>query len=158
MQTRIRTWFVPALLAAGAAGAALALRSTATAQDEGVVAAHFVGADSSKGATPELVLFNLTPTQMTLTLTLVDPEGTPVVHRVGEIELGSRQTKTVDLLEQFSRDLPRGQKPYAGRFAVVVRGAAPFDESTVVAHLAQYYGKRKKPSAAYVLRPVFLRE
>lgn len=149
---------------AGTLGGALALASLAAAalflgeagaQQATVSSAHFGGAQSQKGAVPELVLFNTTAAPMTLDLRLVAADGTTLVDRAGEIDLGSRQTVFVSLAEQLSRDLPKGVAPYKGTFSVVVSGADPFAESTVVAHVAQYFGSRKSPKAAYVLRPLF---
>lgn len=149
---RTALW-IPVAAAAGLAVAAAL--GTAGAQEEVRRAAHFAGVDGGKGAAPELVLFNTTGTPMTLDLKLVDPEGNVLVDRADEIELGFQQTAFVDLAEQLRRDLPRNVKPYRGSFAVVVSGGPPFDASTVVGHVAQYYGARARPKAAFVLQPLF---
>jgi hypothetical protein len=57
----------------------------------------------------------------------------------------------VDLMEQFSRDLPKRTKPYQGLFSVEVSGASPFGANTVLIHVTQFYGSRKNPKAAFVL-------
>ena len=147
---------IAAFVAAAALGAALFPRGEADAQAVVVSVAHFAGAQSDKKSVPELVLFNTTAAPMTLDLRLHAPDGSVLADRAGEIELGARQTVFVGLAEQLARDLPEGTKPYRGSFSVVVSGAEPFSESTVVAHVAQYFGTRKSPKAAYVLRPLFL--
>jgi hypothetical protein len=138
----------------GAVAASLATRDAARA--EGASCSAFVGgADSSKGAVPELVLSNLTDTVYTLDLTLRDRAGVVLASRDDEITLDPRATLQVDLLEQIRRDLPARTKPYAGLFSVEVRGDAPFAPETVLVHVTQYFGSRKAPKAAYVLRPGF---
>ena len=152
----IRRSICAGFLAAAALGAALLVRGEADAQAVIVSTAHFAGAQSDKRSVPELVLFNTTSTAMTLDLQLVAPDGSVLVDRAGEIALGSRQTAFVNLAAELAQDLPEGTKPYRGSFSVVVSGAEPFGESTVIAHVAQYFGSRKSPKAAYVLRPLYL--
>lgn len=139
---------------AGAVAASVASREAARA--DGVSCSAFVGgADSSKGAVPELVLSNLTDSAMSLDLTLRDAAGQVLVSRDDEVALEPRATVQVDLLEQIRRELPGRTKPYAGLFTVEVRGDAPFAEDAVLVHVTQYFGSRKAPKAAYVLRPAF---
>ncbi|MCE9637823.1 MAG: hypothetical protein K8T90_19155 [Planctomycetes bacterium] len=120
-----------------------------------VTAAIVGGVDSSAGAVPELVLSNLTSATQTLDILLLDANGDTLVSHAADVTLGPRATVAVDLLEQLRRDLPKKAKPYAGIFTVEVRGDAGFTESAVLVHVTQFFGTRKKPKAAFVLRPVF---
>lgn len=144
-----------AACAAAALGALLLDADEAGAQQAIVSSAHFAGAQSSKGAVAELVLFNTSAAAMTLDLKLLLPDGTVLVDRPAEIDVAGFQTVFVSLAEQIARDVPKGEVPYKGTFSVIVSGAEPFSESVVVGHVAQYFGTRKSPKAAYVLRPLF---
>lgn len=110
------------------------------------------GAEVGKKITAELVLFNTITTTHTLDLEILDGEGNTLVSRTGEIQLGRYETGMIDLTEQLSRDLTGKEKPYEGPVSVRVTGGdGSFREDTVLVHVAQYYGKRTKPKAAYVL-------
>lgn len=143
-------------LAAIAAASTAALRSEPARAAGTGCTAYFGGVTSEKGAVPELVLFNTGDATLTLDLLLRDASGTVLADRADELTLGPRQTLAVDLLEQLARDVDRPAKPYAGLLSVEVHGDAGFDGDVVIAHVAQYFGKRTKPTAAYVLRPVFV--
>lgn len=152
----MRTKSVLAFLGAAtlAAGAAFVLAPVGRAQEIVPVTAYIGGVDTKAKSASEIVLSNLTSSSFTLNLVLRDTDGTAIVDRPGEITLNPRQTKAVDILEQLRRGLPLRTKPYAGILTVEVSGDPPFSEETVLVHVTQYYGPRKTPRAAFVLRPL----
>lgn len=151
-----RPTFRPLVLTALAAALlATGLWASRGAVADPVTAAVIGGVDSSPGAVPELVVSNLTSAAQTLDVVILDTDGATIVSHTADITLGPRATVAVDLLEQLRRDLPKKTKPYAGLFTVEVRGDVAFTESNVLVHVTQFFGTRKKPKAAFVLRPVF---
>lgn len=152
-ETRSTRPFAFAALVAAAALAGLWAAPWASA--EPVTAAVVGGVDSSAGAVPELVLSNLTGASQTLDIVLLDASGNEIVNHPADVTLGPRQTVAVDLIEQLSRGLPKKTKHYAGLFTVEVRGDAGFTTDSTLVHVTQFFGTRKKPKAAFVLRPVF---
>lgn len=159
MPSMSRTLAAAALAAGIVAGGALLVSRNggeARAADGAAPCTAFLaGLGTTKGSVPELVVFNVTDTELSLDLTLRDGEGAVLVSREAEVVVAPRQTVFVDLLEQLARDLPRGEKPHAGPLAVELRGEAGFDASTAIVHVVQYFGSKAKPRAAYVLRPVY---
>jgi hypothetical protein len=152
---RMRRWtIVTVAVLAGALGAAMLERPSARAATAGW-AAYVGGVDTSAGTAPELVVWNAAPQEVTLDLVLVDKLGATILEAPGEIVLGPRQTVTVDLNARLRRDLPKGAKPYAGMLTVELHGPAPFASDTALVHVTQYYGTRKRPRVAYVLRALF---
>jgi hypothetical protein len=155
MRARLTALVVLAASAAAGGFAALVATAPARAGEESPCTAYVVGASSAKGAVPELVLFNTTSQTMTLDLDLLGPDGVAIISRAGEVVVNGRQTLSMDLLEQFKRDLTGKAKPYAGTFTVALHGPVGFTADRVIVHVTQYYGTRTKPKAAYVLDPVF---
>jgi hypothetical protein len=153
-----RTWLAAAAGAAACAALAAAALTPARAGTDAPCTAFIAGVSSAKGTAPELVLFNTSTGSLVLDLKLVQPDGTVLVDRPGEITLTSRQTRAVDLLEQIARDLPGRTAPYRGTFTVEVRGPVGFNRDVVILHVAQYFGSRAKPKAAFVLDPLFIED
>lgn len=154
--SRVRAALLTALLVVGGATTlVLATRAPAVAGASGTCTAYIGGASSAKGAVPELVVFNTTFSTLTLDLKLLDPDGTVLIDRPGEVVVNAQQTLSVDLLEQLRRGLPKTTKPYAGTFTVQLDGPEGFSQDFVVLHLTQYFGSKAKPKAAYILKPLF---
>lgn len=158
MNPTLRMIGVSALSAALVIGSAMLLSrgdGRARAADEAAPCTAFIaGIGTSKGSVPELVIFNLTDGTLTLDVTLRDDAGT-TLHTIDDLELEPRRTVFTDLAEELSKDLPKGQKPYAGPLVVEVRGESGFDADAAIVHVVQYFGSKTKPRAAYVLRPVY---
>lgn len=151
----MRRWLITAAaVLAGAACATVLDRPSAQAAAAGW-AAYVGGVDTSAGTATELVVWNAAPQEVTLDLVLRDRAGAVLVDGPGEIVVGARQTVTVDLHERLRRDLAKGAKPYAGTLSVELHGAPPFTSDTAIVHVTQYFGTRKKPRTAFVLRALF---
>ena len=155
MRTSNRAWSAFAIAAALGAAAVLSSGTRARAQAEPMTTAYVGGVDTGSGAVPELVLSNLSNTSMTLDLVLRDGAGAVLVNHPAEIPLAGSQTVAVDLLAQLKRDVPRGKKPYRGIVMVEVGGDSSFGQDSVLVHVTQYFGSRKRPRAAFVLRPAY---
>ncbi len=56
---------------------------------------------------------------------------------------------------ELTRDLPGKAKVPPGLLQIQVTGAAPFGEDTVLIHVTQYFGTRRRPKAAMVLPAVY---
>lgn len=117
--------------------------------------AHMAGLETSRKSPVELVAFNSTDTELTLDLRLLDPSGNAVLERPGGLVVGPFKTAVVSLEEELSRDLAKKEKPYEGLVAVELVGSAPFSADNVIVHATQYFGKRKRPRGAVIVRPLF---
>jgi hypothetical protein len=113
------------------------------------------GGEAGKQRAAEIVVFNTSGFPIPLDLRIRDSEGVVIVERLGELSVGPQQTVFVDVQAELTRDLARKEKPYQGLFSVELTGPAPFGPDDVVVHLAQYFGKRKNPKAAFVVRALF---
>ena len=155
MRTSSRAWSAFVIAAALGAAAVLASGTGARAQESPLMTAYVGGVDSGSGAVPELVVSNLSSTEMTLDLVLRDTAGAVVASHPAEIALAGGQTLALDLNAQLKREVPRGKKPYRGLMTVEVGGDEAFGPDSVLVHVTQYFGSRKRPRAAFVLRPTY---
>ena len=129
---------------------------TRTAQADGPTCTAVVaGAQPQKKNAAELVVMNLTPAAATFDLRLRDADGNVLTERPGEVTVNARGTAAIDLFDQLARDLPNREKPYSGLVAVELVGDATLTADNFLVHVTQYFGKRKKPKGAVVLKPTF---
>jgi hypothetical protein len=141
-----------ALLATSVAAVGM-LHATAGAQ--ATLSTAFVGGiETGRSAVPELVVFNTSASEMTLNLVLRSPAGVSLANLPAALTGGPRQSLYRDLRADLARAGTKG-RAYVGAFTAEVSGEAPFAPSTTIVHVTQYFGSRKKPRAAFVVRPVF---
>jgi hypothetical protein len=145
----------PILFLASAALVVAGLVWHATARANGTSCTAFIGGiQTDKATAPELVIFNTTAETMTLDLVLRAPNGTALVTTPAAFTLTGHQTGFFDLKALLATKGLNG-KAYLGTFSAEVTGAPPFSENDAVIHVTQYFGSRKKPKSAFVIRPVF---
>lgn len=148
-----------AALAGAVAASSVSERGTARAAGS-TIAAIVGGVDASATGTPELVVWNLGPQPLTLDVLVRDATGNAIANAAGTIEIPTRGTVTDDVKARLRAGLAKGAKPYAGFVSVELRQAASdvassFSSDTAIVHVTQYYGSRKAPKAAFVLRPLY---
>ena len=144
---------IPLLLAGALFALAIAPHDRAAAQ--AATAKAFVGGlEAGKSADPELVVLNTTSSSMTLDLVLRGTDGPVLADLPGSLTVGPNQTIARDLRADLAH-AGSGGRAYVGVFSAEVSGEDPFAASTVVVHVTQYFGSRKKPKAAFVVRPLF---
>jgi hypothetical protein len=145
---------IPVLVLAAAAMVSGGLVWHASARANGTSCTAFIGGiQTDKASAPELVIFNTTAEQLTLDLVLRKPDGTALVTEPASIVLTAHQTGFFDLKAKLAT--ANAGKAYLGTFSAEVTGAAPFSENDAVVHVTQYFGTRKKPKSAFVIRPLF---
>lgn len=152
--TSRRPFVLTAAAAAVVVAAAFVFRGAAQA-DGTSCTAYVAGVDTSRGAVPQVVVSNLTSGEMTLDLKVVDPDGTTLIDRAGELVVPGLGTREFDLVGELRQGLTRREKHFQGVVSVEVTGGTPFSSETAVVHVTQYYGTRKRPRAGYVIRPLF---
>ncbi len=149
---------VVAILATVAVGATLLGSLPATGATAGTCVAHIAGVETSRKTPAELVVLNTSNFELTLDMTLRAPDGSVVLDSTSAIVVPARGTVIRSLEADLSAAVPPKTKPYEGLVSIELRGAAPFAADSTVVHATQYYGKRKKPRGAVVLRPLFRTE
>jgi hypothetical protein len=143
------------LLGAVALAGAAALAGFSAARAAGPTCTAFIGGvETAKTIVPELVVLNTAGADMTLDLVLRNAAGQAIVTLPAAVAVPARQTVFVDLQEKLKTAGLNG-KPYVGLFAVELTGEAPFGADAAVVHVTQYFGSRRKPKAAFTLRPLF---
>ena len=144
---------IPLLLASAICALAVAPHGRAAAQ-AATSSAFIGGLETGKSADPELVVLNTTSSSMTLDLKLRGTDGTVLADLPGSLALGPNQTIARDLRADLAQ-AGSGGRAYVGVFSAEVSGGDPFAASTAIVHVTQYFGNRKKPKAAFVVRPLF---
>lgn len=148
----------PVLLFLGALvvlAAPLAIGDRLARANGAACSARMAGLETSRKTPVELVAFNSTDSELTLDLRLLDPSGDVVLERPGGVVVGPFKTAVVSLEEELARDLAKKEKPYEGLVAIELVGVSPFAADTVIVHATQYFGKRKRPRGAVIVRPLF---
>ncbi len=147
---------LPLILGCLAAAAAVAVGVAGARAQEATTTAYIAGIETSRSAVPEIVLFNTTSTQIDIDLVLRGPTGAVVLDREEPLVLAPDAILLVSLQEEIAAVTPPRTKPYEGLLAAELTGdATQFDDDRVIVHATQYYGSRKKPKAAFVVRPLF---
>lgn len=147
-------YLTPLLAAAVLAVAGFAVLHTAALAQPVVTSAFLGGLETGKTSVPELVVLNTSNSAVTLDLKLRAADGSVLVNRAAAITVGAQATAFVNLQTELATAGVSG-KPYVGTFSAQVSGEAPFDQTTTIVHATQYFGKRTKPKAAFVIRPIF---
>lgn len=150
----LATLGVLAAVLVAAAALTLPVR-VADADGSAACTAHLGGLETAKKMVPELVVFNVTASELTFDLVIRGADGAELVNRPGGVIVPARATVTVSLQEELSRDLPPKTKAYTGVLSLDLTADAPFGPDSAIIHVTQYIGKRKNPKAAFVLRPIY---
>lgn len=147
-------FLTPLLAATALAAAGFAVLHTGVLAQSVTARAFLGGLETGKTSIPELVVLNTTSSAMTLDLKLRGPDGAVLANRAAALAVGPLATGTLNLQTELATAGASG-KPYVGTFSCELSGEAPFDQTTTVVHVTQYFGKRTKPKAAFVIRPIF---
>ncbi len=147
-------YLTPLLSAAVLAATGFAVLHTGVLAQSVTTSAFLGGLETGKTSVPELVVLNTTNSTLTLDLKLRAADGTVLVNRAAAMTVGPLATVFLNLQTELAAAGASG-KPYVGTFSAQVSGEAPFDQSATIVHVTQYFGKRTKPKAAFVIRPIF---
>lgn len=154
---------VPRTLLAAALALGAVAAGFAVARANGTTCIAYVGGlETGKQAVPELVVFNTTPQEMVISVTLRDATGLELAATAAPITIAAFNSAYLSLSTLL---LTAGEdgKPYQGRITAEITGAEPFADGAAVVHVTQYFGKSTKeglrpakPKGAFVVRPLFV--
>jgi hypothetical protein len=147
-------YLMPVLATAALAVAGFAVLHSGALAQSVTTSAFLGGLETGKTSVPELVVLNTTNSALSLDLKLRAADGTVLVNRAAALLVGAQATGVLNLQTELATAGVNG-KPYLGTFSAQVSGESPFDQSTAIVHVTQYFGKRTKPKAAFVIRPIF---